>query len=170
MSFWRCCFRQRQQTLREHLRQAQASRSLWLTLKLFPQCFGVVPSEDQLTDSQWTWIHCQILLDEGAQACAACDALGIGRYCHACGRSLRAESLECPVCQQMGNGKFCTHCGEALRSSVAEAIQDGTFDWDGWLRDMQPFLGGLTMREQQVMLRDNLRYGSQYSQHNGMRG
>lgn len=122
-------------------------------LKTFPQCFGVVPSEAALTESQWIWLQCQFVLDEHLQACAQCDALGFGPYCTSCGTHLVPETRPCPQCHLPGTAAYCAQCGTALGSPVEDAMDAGTFDWQAWERSLQPFLGGLTPQEQALLVR-----------------
>jgi hypothetical protein len=105
-----------------------------------------------LTEIQWLWLQCQSLLDDGALACAGCDALGTGTYCTDCGVRLQPEGRLCPQCHVEGTGAYCQSCGTALDSALGEAIDTGTFDWDGWAKSLAPFLGGLTPREQQLLM------------------
>jgi hypothetical protein len=105
-----------------------------------------------LTETQWLWLQCQALLDEGVQACDGCDALGAGTYCTACGKRLQPEGRLCPACHVEGVGAFCQSCGSPLDSMLGEAIETGRFDWDDWARRLAPFLGGLTPREQQLLM------------------
>jgi hypothetical protein len=158
MRFWRSCFRLRSQSPHAHLTLALQSRATWRLLKLFPQCFGVVRSEDLLTESQWTWLQCQCLLDDGVHACANCQALSVGAFCSTCGTRLEPEPRVCDQCHWTGpeTGTYCSHCGTVLRSTVEEAIDMDTFDWQAWARSLQPFLGGLTPQEQQLLAQDGV--------------
>jgi hypothetical protein len=144
-------FRWYRQSLRQHLHQAQTSRVQWRLLKQFPQCFVGVQSEDALTETQWLWLQCQYLLDDGAQLCPACEALGYGVHCQACGVRVQPESHECDHCHLAGTGAYCQHCGAVLHSPIAEAIEMGTFDWETWERSLQPFLGDMTPQEQALL-------------------
>ena len=122
-------------------------------MKLFPQNFGVVPSEQALTESQYLWLQCQMLLDEGMHACPSCDALSQGDFCPACGTRTQPEPATCGRCQMTGSGAFCQHCGAELEHALTTAITEGTFDWDAWVKSLTPFLGGLTPQEEQLMAR-----------------
>lgn len=104
-----------------------------------------------MTEEQWIWLQCQLLLDDGLDACAVCDALGHGTYCHACGARLVPEGRLCEQCHTYGQGNYCALCGTALVSPVAEAIAEDRFDWTAWAQSLQPFLGGLTPREQELL-------------------
>ena len=110
-----------------------------------------MPSEDALTESQWYWLSCQMLLDDGFHVCPGCDALGQGIFCTACGTRLSPEPRLCEQCHLAGEGAYCGRCGAVLRSAVEEALDAGTFDWDAWARSLQPFLGGLTPQEQTLI-------------------
>lgn len=112
-----------------------------------------MPNEDALTESQWIWVQCQVFLDEGMLACAACDTLGLGPYCTGCGVRLTREARLCAVCHTPGWDAYCAACGNALGNAVAEAIAEDRFDWDAWARSLQPFLGGLTPLEQALLAR-----------------
>jgi hypothetical protein len=47
-----------------------------------------------------------------------------------------------------------------LGNSTVEQLEAGTFDWDKWQRDLQPFLGGLTPQEEaQLLTMDHQRNG-----------
>ena len=116
-------------------------------LKLFPHVYAGGLSDEDLTEEQWLWFQCQLLLDDGVQSCGTCEALGLGAYCSACGARLTPEPRTCEQCHLPGTGAYCSHCGTALASPVAEAIEEGRFDWDAWARSLQPFLGGLTPQE-----------------------
>lgn len=122
-------------------------------MKLFPHAYAGGLSDEDLTDDQWLWLQCQLLLDDGVEACPGCDALSVGTYCTACGTRLTPEPRTCDACHLPGTGAYCAHCGAVLVSAVAEAIDEGTFDWDAWAKSLTPFLGGLTPTEQQLMLR-----------------
>jgi len=113
-----------------------------------------VQSEEDLTDSQWFWLQCQCLLDDGVLVCPACAALGTGTYCQSCGRRLAPVTRPCDQCHVEGSGAYCAHCGAALQSAVTEAIDAGTFDWDAWARSLRPFLGGLTPQEQRLLAQE----------------
>lgn len=104
-----------------------------------------------MTETQWLWLQCQMLLDDGVHSCAACEALGTGTYCAACGVRIQPEGRTCVECHLPGTGAYCQHCGAPLESAVAEAITTGTFDWDAWAKSLAPFLGGLTPREQRLL-------------------
>jgi len=106
-----------------------------------------------VTESQWLWLQCQLLLDDGFDACPTCDALGPGPYCGQCGTRVEPEPRTCDMCHLPGQGVYCTHCGAVLRSAVEEAIAMETFDWDAWARSLSPFLGGLTPQEQALLAR-----------------
>jgi len=120
---------------------------------LFPQCFGVVQSDTELTYSQWLWLLCQCWVDDGIQVCPQCEALSGGTFCSACGHRLQPEDRRCDECQMPGGGAYCVHCGAALRSATEEAIEAGTFDWDAWHKSLTPFLGGLTPQERALLTR-----------------
>lgn len=120
-------------------------------LKQFPQCFGVVPDVDNLTETQWRWLGCQYFLDDGGLACPHCDALTAGPYCRACGGRVTPELSTCEQCAMEGSGAYCQYCGTALRTTVADAIASQTFDWEAWLHSLTPFLGGLTPQEQALL-------------------
>lgn len=106
-----------------------------------------------MTERQWLWLQCQMLLDDGMHACPHCTALGLGPYCTACGTRYTPEPRTCDDCHQPGAGAYCQHCGAALRSEVEDAIEAGTFDWDAWARSLKPFMGGLTPIEQALLAR-----------------
>jgi hypothetical protein len=112
-----------------------------------------VPNEQALTPTQWVWLQCQLLLDEGIHICPACEALGRGLYCTACGVRQQPVPRTCEQCQVPGTGAYCAQCGAMVRSPVEEAIDAETFDWDAWARSLRPFLHGLTPQEQQVLRR-----------------
>jgi len=99
------------------------------------------------------WLQCQALLDEGGQLCAACDSLGHGPYCTACGVRMQPEERLCDHCHLPSTGAYCQHCGALLQSEVAAAIDEDRFDWDAWAKSLEPFLGGLTEQEQLLMAR-----------------
>jgi hypothetical protein len=120
-------------------------------LTRFPQCFGVVPSEDALTPSQWLWVQCHLLLDEGVEACPQCDALTASPFCAACGAALHPEVRRCEQCQSPGVGAFCGSCGAPQSSRTEEAVDAGTFDWDAWAKSLAPFLGGITAQERALL-------------------
>lgn len=61
------------------------------------------------------------------------------------------EGRVCDQCHTPGLGAYCMACGAALVSPVAEAIDEGRFDWDAWATSLTPFLGGLTPREQELL-------------------
>src|SRR5262245_60656173 len=151
MPSWRKYFRLYQHPLSHHLRQAQTTRWQWRLLKQFPQCFADVRSDDMLTETQWTWLQCQYLLDDGVALCSACDSLGVGAYCPACGQAMHPASRVCDQCHLPGTGAYCQHCGAVLQSAVAEAIDAGSFDWDAWARSLTPFLKGLTPQEESLV-------------------
>jgi hypothetical protein len=123
----------------------------WKILTRFPQCFGVVRSEEGFTESQWMWLQCQLVLDEHLLACMECDTLGTGPYCAQCGVRLSPEPRRCEACQTLGDGAYCVQCGAMLRSATEDAIDAGTYDWDAWVQSLQPFLGGLTPQEQALL-------------------
>lgn len=125
----------------------------WQLLKLFPHVYAGGLSDEELTDMQWFWLECQLLLDAGFEACPACDALSPGDYCSACGGRLRPEPRLCEQCRFPGTGAYCSHCGTALVSVVAEAIDEGRFDWEAWAQSLRPFLGGLTAQEEALLAR-----------------
>ena len=108
-------------------------------------------SEGELTYSQWLWCQCQLWLDEGLQACPACQALSLGAFCPACGTALRPEPARCPQCEMPGQGRYCMQCGALLHSPITESIAAGDFDWTGWYDSLTPFLGGLTAQEQALL-------------------
>lgn len=99
-----------------------------------------MPSEDDLTPSQWLWLQCHLLLDDGLQACPHCDAVSQGSFCRSCGKPLGDGPVTCPHCRQPGMGNYCTGCGAVLHSEVEEAILAGTYDWHAWMRSLEPFL------------------------------
>ena len=154
MPFWATFAQQSQLSLSAQLSQARQTRSLWRLLKLFPHALGGGLSDEDLTETQWTWLQCQLLLDEGVQACPECDALNRGAYCTACGTRLAPEARPCDTCQAPGTGTYCGECGALLRSVIEEAVDAGTFDWEAWAKSLAPFLGGLTAQEQQVLTRE----------------
>lgn len=125
-------------------------------LKLFPHALAVGLSDEELTEEQWRWFECQLLLDEGFDACPACDVLGQGPYCGACGTRVAPAGRTCEQCHLISLGAYCMACGTALVSPVAEAIDEGRFDWAGWARSLTPFLGGLTAREQELLQRNGV--------------
>jgi hypothetical protein len=104
-----------------------------------------------LTETQWIWLQCQLLLDDGFQACPSCAALGVGAYCSACGTRLLPEGATCEHCHMTGTGAYCQYCGAVLHSPVALAIEEGLFDWSAWATSLTPFLGGLTSQEKQLL-------------------
>jgi hypothetical protein len=106
-----------------------------------------------LTYSQWFWLQCQLWLDDGVQACPDCQALTVGAFCPACGTRVQPEPRTCDQCHLPGVGAYCIHCGAVLHSAVEEAIDAGTYDWDAWVRSLEPFLGGLTPQEQALLAR-----------------
>ena len=110
-----------------------------------------MPNEQALTPSQWLWVQCQMLLDDGVQACAQCDALSISAFCPACGARLRPEMQPCDTCGSLGDSAFCGECGSARRSQVEEAVQAGSFDWDAWAQSLAPFLGPMTAQERALL-------------------
>ena len=110
-----------------------------------------MPNEDALTASQWYWLSCQMLLDDGFSVCSECDALGQGTFCTVCGTRLQPAPRLCEQCHLPGEGAHCGHCGAVLRSAVEEALAAGTLDWDAWADSLQPFLGGLTPQEQALI-------------------
>jgi hypothetical protein len=130
---------------------------LWRLWTLFPHAFPGGLSDEDLTEEQWIWFQCQMLLDDGITACAQCEALGQGPYCHACGGRMVPELQTCAQCQMAGTGAYCRHCGTPLESAVGAAIDRGTFDWDAWARSLTPFLGGLTAREATLLGQDGER-------------
>jgi hypothetical protein len=105
-------------------------------------------------------MQCQLALDQHLQVCAACDTLGPGPYCSACGVPLAPEMRLCDHCRMAGHGAYCTQCGAVLRSHAEEAIEAGTFDWEAWAQSLQPFLGGLTPQEQALLQQDGMTHGS----------
>ena len=125
----------------------------WRLLKLFPQGCAGVRNDEGVTERQWLWLQCQMLLDDGMQACAHCQALGMGPYCSACGTRLTPEPRTCDECQMTTLGAYCQYCGTEVRSSVEDAIDAGTFDWAAWTKGLTPFLGGLTPQEEMLMAR-----------------
>lgn len=112
-----------------------------------------MPSDDLLTDTQWIWLQCQILLDDGGQLCPACELLGVGTYCTACGSRFVPEERPCDHCSLPATGAYCQHCGHEVQSLVAAQIEAGTFDWDAWAKDLTPFLGGLSAQEEALLAR-----------------
>lgn len=122
-------------------------------MKHFPHCLGAARSRAEFTETEWRWLQCQLLLDDGAHVCAACDAIGHGTYCAACGVRFTPAGAECAECRLPSDGAYCTHCGAGLGSPVAEAIDEGRFNWDAWAQSLRPFLGGLSPTEQQLLLR-----------------
>ena len=130
---------------------------LWRLWKLFPHASLGGLSDEDLTEDQWVWLQCQLLLDDGFAACPGCEVLGLGPYCHACGTRIAPELQTCAQCQMPGTGAYCRACGHALESAVGVAIETQTFDWDAWLRSLQPFLGGLTAREASLLGQDGAR-------------
>jgi hypothetical protein len=129
----------------------------WRLLKLFPQCFGVVRSEEALTLTQWRWCEAQLLLDDGALLCPRCATLGAGSFCYACGELLEPDTPErqtCPQCRMPGHGAFCVHCGGVLRHPLEDDIEHGVFDWTQWAQALTPYLGGFTAHEQQLLAQE----------------
>ena len=125
----------------------------WQLLKLFPHACVDGLSEDVLTETQWLWLECQLLLDAGFEACPACDALSLGAYCAACGIRIQPEPRICEQCHLPGTGAYCSHCGTPILSAAAEAIAEGRFDWDAWAESLRPFLGGLSAQEAALLAR-----------------
>jgi hypothetical protein len=35
---------------------------------------------------------------------------------------------------------------------MEEALEEGSFDWEAWKHELEPFLGGLTAKERDVLL------------------
>jgi hypothetical protein len=126
----------------------------WRLLKLFPQHFGAMRSEDELTESQRIWLQCQLLLDDGADACRQCGAVDLGTYCRQCGACREEAQHACSQCRLQGPGPYCVHCGAVLVDSVEEALKRGAFDWEQWHKDLAPFLGGLTTKERDVLAKE----------------
>ena len=110
-------------------------------------------SEGELTASQWLWFQCQLLLDDGVQVCLSCEGLGTGIYCPTCGKRFHPEGQRCPECQLEGQGAYCQQCGAVMGSSVGDAIEAGTYDWDAWAETLTPFLHGLSPQEQTLLAR-----------------
>jgi hypothetical protein len=125
----------------------------WQLLKLFPHVYAGALSDEELTEMQWLWLECQLLLDAGFDACPACDALSLGDYCVACGTRMRAAPRLCEQCHLPGTGAYCSHCGTPMLSETAEAIDEDRFDWDAWAQSLRPFLGGLTPQEEALLAR-----------------
>jgi hypothetical protein len=124
---------------------------------MFPQpFFGAMRSEEDLTESQQMWLQCQLLLDDGAEVCPQCDAVDLGTYCRQCGACKEEQAVRhvCPQCHVIGPGSYCVHCGTALVDPVEESLQDGTFNWNDWLEELTPFLGGLTAKERAVLVNE----------------
>jgi hypothetical protein len=98
---------------------------------------------------QQQWLQMQYLLDEGAEACPACEAIGAGPYCHQCGAALRDGPAvhACPRCHLPGPGPYCRHCGAAVSSPDLEALEAGTFDWQAWEQELAPVLQRLAVQE-----------------------
>jgi hypothetical protein len=122
-------------------------------LKTFPQCLPARHDED-LTVSQWHWLHAHLLVDGGAMACVHCGAMTVGgRYCHDCGQVALDETqgIRCPECQVDGHGAYCIHCGTQLQSPTLEALDMGAFDWEAWEQRLTPFLHPLSTVEQQAL-------------------
>jgi len=106
-----------------------------------------------LTETQWIWLQCQTLLDDGGLLCPACESLGHGPYCTVCGARMQPEERLCDYCHLPSIGAYCQHCGAILQSAVAAAIEEDRFDWEAWAKSLAPFLGGLTEQEQLLMAR-----------------
>jgi hypothetical protein len=102
--------------------------------------------------SQQSWLQVQCLLDDGAVACPACEAVVAGTYCRQCGAGLHEGPpvRACPVCQVTGPGPYCSHCGAAMRSADLAALEAGTFDWEAWEADLAPVLQRLTTQRSPV--------------------
>jgi hypothetical protein len=134
------------------LQEAQASRLPWLLLKQFPNLLGVAHLDD-LTVEQETWLLAQHLLDQGMALCPQCQEPGTGRFCEHCGtpRAAAPRQTSCPTCHTLGSGAFCGGCGTRLAIQTTQALDDGSFDWETWEQQMQPFLGGLSATEQQYL-------------------
>lgn len=126
----------------------------WRLLKLFPPPTGCGLNEQTLTEAQWYWLQCQMLLDEGIDACPSCEALGPGPYCSACGMRLRPTLHTCAQCHLQGAGAYCSGCGEPLGGTVTAQVEAGTFDWQGWAKSLTPFLGGLSPQEELLLAQD----------------
>lgn len=127
---------------------------LWRVWKLFPHAYAGGLSDDDLTEDQWLWFQCQLLLDDGIEACETCETLAVGPYCHTCGARMQPEPRTCDQCHMLGTGAYCSHCGAPLESAVAVAIEEQRFDWDAWARSLTPFLGGLTPQEETLLAAD----------------
>ena len=112
-----------------------------------------------LTETQRTWLYGQLLLDDGAKACPACEGVDLGAYCHLCGKE-KADSdttmRGCPSCRMLSQGPYCMHCGTLIRDPMVEQLEEGTFDWDEWKRSLQPFLSGITVTERQALQKEEI--------------
>jgi hypothetical protein len=102
------------------------------------------------------WLQGHLLLDDGAELCPACDAVGAGTYCQQCGAAKTEETgvHTCPQCRLRGPGPYCVHCGAVLVDPIEDELAHGTFDWQQWLHDLQPFLGGMTAKERDLLARN----------------
>ena len=97
-----------------------------------------------------------MLIDDGAEACPQCGAVDAGLYCRQCGTH-KAEEIErhsCKQCHMYGSGPYCVHCGAVLLDPVEEELEAGTFNWRQWHESLQPFLGGLTTKERELLARN----------------
>lgn len=112
-----------------------------------------MPSDDGLTPTQWAWLQCQLLLDDGARICPACAALSAGSYCGDCGAALQEGVHPCENCAMTGTGAFCQYCGHPRQTPVAQAIEADTYDWDAWAQGLTPFLRGITPEEEARLAR-----------------
>jgi hypothetical protein len=119
----------------------------WRLLKLFPQSFAGVRSDEDLAASQLDWLICQMLLDDGGTVCPDCDTVWFANFCGQCGQRLRPVPRTCPECQWPTTTAYCEQCGAVATSPTHDAIDLGTFDWDAWRAQLQPFLHGLTPQE-----------------------
>jgi predicted amidophosphoribosyltransferase len=123
-------------------------------LKQFPHALEGGLNDDALTETQWIWLSCHLLLDDGVNACPSCDALGHGPYCEACGVRLTPEVRTCQECErEVGAGAYCPQCGATVTTAIAESIAAGDFDWEAWAKSLEPFLGGLTPQEAALLAR-----------------
>jgi RNA polymerase subunit RPABC4/transcription elongation factor Spt4 len=116
-----------------------------------------VLGEDALTESQLAWLHCQVLLDDGAEACPDCGAVDLGLYCRHCGTlKVTSETPQhtCPQCQRQGAGAYCAFCGAVLLDPLGDALEAGVFDWQQWAQSLTPFLGGFTAKERAAMAQE----------------
>lgn len=123
-----------------------------MLLKQFPSLLGARHLDD-LTPEQEHWLLVHMLAEQGVAPCPQCEELGSSRYCEACGtaRHPAAPVHRCPTCQAEGRGTYCGSCGAALVHPVTQDLDAGTFDWDAWEHELEPFMGGLSKADQQYL-------------------